>query len=91
MRDPYKNGNTMSKKRFTAIVITSRKIVKMLETLDPTLKELDYKRDLKNHVIVMDFPKKGKYVICTEETFLDSFWYKSKGPVIFSMRVSRSK
>lgn len=58
---------------YTAIEIKAPKIAQILKTLNPSLAELDYEKDLHLAFFVFDFPEPGTWTIVKPETFFEHF------------------
>lgn len=58
-----------------AIKIDAPRTAHILAILDPTIRELNYDKDLHQHYIVFDFPKNGDYVIMKPKKFHKKFGY----------------
>lgn len=65
-----------------AFEIDSSAVVSVVSAFIPYLTELDYEKDLKNHFLVLDFPKAGDYVIVPKTTFKRDFERIEDGPMI---------
>ena len=61
----------MSKSGYLAIEITGSDVVDIFAAFDPTLKELDYEKDLHGNFLVCHFPESGTYAVVNSDNFAE--------------------
>ena len=64
---------------YTALEINSPKMSEIVKTLDPSLQELDFEKDLHGHFIVIGYPEPGRYSLVDSLMFDKHFDHIENG------------